>query len=91
MVAAASPQDFNQTPLLGDVDLFALDKPLQEAVAANDAAAEAPALSSFGRQWGRAALIEQARLADKNPPRLEGDAVEFDPAYHAFMTDSMAA
>jgi putative acyl-CoA dehydrogenase len=91
MTEAASSQEFNQAPPLGDVDLFAIDKPLQEAVAANGAAAEAPALFSFGRQWGRAALIEQARLADKNPPRLEGEVVEFHPAYHAFMTDSMAA
>ena len=50
-----------------------------------------PALSAFGRHWGRAELIEQARLADKNPPRLDGDVVEFHPAYHRFMADSMAA
>jgi len=85
------PEDFNQAPPLGDVDLFAIDRPLQEAVAANGAGAEAQALSSFGRHWGRAELIEQAGLADKNSPRLEGDAVEFHPAYHRFMADSMAA
>src|SRR5687768_2192365 len=85
------PQDFNQAPPLGDVDLFAIDRPLQEAVAANGAGSEAQALSSFGRHWGRAELIEQARLADINPPRLDGDVVEFHAAYHRFMTDSMAA
>ena len=85
------PEDFNQAPPLGDVDLFAIDRPLQEAVAANGAGAEAQALSSFGRHWGRAELIEQARLADRNPPHLEGEAVEFHPAYHRFMADSMAA
>ena len=85
------PEDFNQAPPLGDVDLFAIDRPLQEAVVANGAGAEAQALSSFGRHWGRAELIEQAGLADRNPPHLEGDAVEFHPAYHRFMADSMAA
>ncbi len=71
------PEDFNQAPPFGDVDLFAIDRPLQEAVAANGAGAEAQALSSFGRHWGRAELIEQARLADKNPPRLDAGVVEF--------------
>ena len=84
-------EDFNQAPPQGDVDLFAIDRPLQEAVAANGAGSEAQALSSFGRLWGRAELIEQARLADKNLPRLDGEVVEFHPAYHRFMTDSMAA
>src|SRR4051812_660160 len=86
-----SPEEFNQAPPLGDVDLFATDQPLQEAVAANGAGREMPELAAFGRQWGRAELIEQARLADNNPPRLDGDAVEFHPAYHRFMADSMAA
>src|SRR3954464_372293 len=86
-----SPEEFNQAPPLGDVDLFATDQPLQEAVAANGAGREMPGLAAFGRQWGRAELIEQARLADKNPPRLDGEVVTFDPAYHRFMSDSMAA
>src|SRR5688500_20321942 len=85
------PEDFNQAPPLGDVDLFAIDRPLQEAVAANGVGPEAQALSSFGRQWGGAELIEQAGLADKNPPRLDGEVVEFHAAYHRFITDSMAA
>jgi putative acyl-CoA dehydrogenase len=90
-MADAAPDDFNQAPPLGDIDLFTLDLPLREAVAANGAGAEAAALSAFGRQWGRAELTEQAELADRNPPRLEGEAVEFHPAYHRFMTDSMSA
>src|SRR5689334_22612232 len=83
--------DLNQAPPLGDVDLFARDKPLQEAVAVNGAGGQVHALSSFGREWGRAELVEQARLADKNPPRLDGEVVTFDPAYHRFMSDSMAS
>jgi putative acyl-CoA dehydrogenase len=59
-MADAAPDDFNQAPPLGDIDLFTLDLPLREAVAANGAGAEAAALSAFGRQWGRAELTEQA-------------------------------
>src|SRR3954452_3362770 len=50
-------------------------------------AGRAEPLSAFGRQWGRPELIDQARLADKNPPRLDGEIVEFHPAYHRFMAD----
>jgi putative acyl-CoA dehydrogenase len=84
-------EEFNQAPPWGDVDLFGVDRPLAEAVAANGAGREAEALSSFGRRWGAAALVEQARLADENPPKLHRDVVEFHPSYHRFMTESMAA
>lgn len=88
----------NQSPPFVDVDLFRLDRPLQEAVTANGAA-EADALSMFGRRWGSAEFAEQARLANENPPKLKTfdskgfrrDLVEFHPAYHAFMTESVAA
>jgi len=90
---------FNQTPPLEDFGLFASDRPLAEAIAANGAGQEAGALSSFGRHWGTAEMFEQARLADENPPKLQTfdargnrrDVVEFHPAYHRFMTESMAA
>ena len=89
---------FNQAPPLGDFDLFGNDRPLNEAVAVNGAGKDA-ALSSFGRHWGRAELVEQARFADENPPKLQtfdareprSGIVEFHPAYHHFMTESMAA
>ena len=38
----------NQSPPFEDVDLFVLDRPLQDAIAANGAAGEAAALSAFG-------------------------------------------
>ena len=79
----------NQAPPYGDVDLFASDPPLREAVAANGSAGEQQALAAFGRQWGSAAMFEQARIANENAPRLTGDVVEFDPAYHAFMAQSI--
>ena len=90
---------FNQSPAFEDVDLYACDRPLQEAVAANGAGSEAPALSEFGRRWGSAEFFEQARLANENEPALQTfdikgnrrDVVAFHPAYHRFMTESVAA
>ena len=89
----------NQSPPYEGIDLFASDRPLQEAVAANGARAEAAALSVFGRRWGTAAMFEQARLANDNPPKLRSfdakgfrrDGVEFHPAYHHFMAESIKA
>ncbi|HEY5963612.1 MAG TPA: acyl-CoA dehydrogenase family protein [Xanthobacteraceae bacterium] len=89
----------NQSPPFADVDLFAIDRALQEAVSANGAGAEAAALGAFGRRWGSAGMFDQARLANEYPPRLKtfdaqgrrSDTVEFHPAYDAFMAESIAA
>src|SRR5215213_11804849 len=90
---------FNQSPPYEDVDLFASDGALRDAVEANGAGAEMTALSDFGRHWGTAAMFDAARVANENTPKLktfdtEGfrrDVVEFHPAYHGFMTESMRA
>src|SRR5260370_1294529 len=89
----------NQSPPFADVDLFALDRPLQDAVRANGAAAEAKALAAFGRRWGAAEMFDLARRANENPPQLRAfdahgvrrDFIEFHPAYHLFMAESVAA
>jgi len=89
----------NQSPPFEDVDLFAGDAPLQDAVAGNGAGADAKALSAFGRHWGRAEMLELGRQANENPPRLRAfdphgfrrDFVEFHPAYHVFMAESVGA
>jgi putative acyl-CoA dehydrogenase len=88
---------FNQSPPFWDIDLFMCDRPLRDAVAANGAGGEAALLSEFGRRWGAAAMFENARLANENTPKLKThdvkgfrrDVVEFHPAYHAFMAQSM--
>jgi putative acyl-CoA dehydrogenase len=80
-----------------DVDLYGSDRRLQEAVAANGGGKEAAALSEFGRYWGRAETLERARAANEYPPRLRTfdpngfrlDTVEFHPAYHQFMAESI--
>src|SRR4051794_37205426 len=89
---------FNQSPPFEDVDLFATDRALQEATRHNGVD-DAPALGALGRHWGTADMMAQARLANEYTPRLKTfdakgfrqDVVEFHPAYHQFMTTSMAA
>jgi putative acyl-CoA dehydrogenase len=88
---------FNQSPPFEDVDLFAGDRPLRDAVEANGAGGEAAALSEFGTRWGAASKFESARMANENTPKLKlfdtkgyrRDVVEFHPAYHDFMAESM--
>ncbi len=90
---------FNQSPPFVDVDLYAADQPLRDAVAAHGCAAENAALSKFGTHWGAADLAEHARLANENTPKLRTfdgkgfrrDVVEFHPSYHALMAESMSA
>jgi len=92
-------QVLNQSPSFEDVDLFALDRPLQDAIAANGAAGETAPLSAFGRRYGSAEMLDEARRANENPPKLASfdrkgfrrDTVEFHPAYHRFMGESIAA
>ncbi|HVG50505.1 MAG TPA: acyl-CoA dehydrogenase family protein [Xanthobacteraceae bacterium] len=94
-----SHEVFNQSPPFVDVNLYALDRPLQDAVAANGAKGEAAALTAFGKHWGTAQMADQARFANRSRPELrifdpKGfrlDIVEFHPAYHAFMADSIGA
>src|SRR5271155_1773056 len=66
---------FNQSPPYENVDLFSSDAPLQDAVKANGAASEAPALVAFGRKWGTADMFALGRRANENPPKLHS----FDP------------
>ncbi len=90
---------FNQSPPYENVNLFASDTPLKEAVAANGAGSDAAALSAFGSQWGTAEMFALGRRANENPPKLaifdakgfRRDTVEFHPAYHQFMMQSVAA
>jgi len=95
----ATHEVFNQAPPFEDVDLFALDRPLREALAANGGAAAETELSAFGRHWGSAAMAERGRVANENPPKLRTfdargnrrDVVEFHPAYHELMAHSAHA
>jgi putative acyl-CoA dehydrogenase len=90
---------FNQSPPFEDVDLFSVDRPLVDAVAANGGAEAAKELSDFGRHWGSAAMAARGRTANENTPKLRSfdargnrrDEVEFHPAYHELMAHSAHA
>jgi putative acyl-CoA dehydrogenase len=89
----------NQSPPYVDIDLFGSDAPLQSAVAGNGGGNDTADLFAFGRRWGTAAMFDLARAANENTPSLKTfdskgfrlDMVEFHPAYHGFMGESMAA
>src|SRR3954451_3361944 len=90
---------FNQSPPFEDVDLFTLDRPLVDAVAANGGEAAEKELSEFGRHWGSAAMAARGRVANENTPKLRRfdargnrrDEIEFHPAYHELMAHSARA
>src|ERR1700737_3790841 len=89
----------NQSPPFEDVDLFALDRPLSEAVAANGGASAENELAEFGKHWGSAVMAARGRVANENTPKLRTfdsrgnrrDEVEFHPAYHELMAHSAHA
>jgi putative acyl-CoA dehydrogenase len=89
---------FNQSPPYEDIDLFSSDLPLLEAVRANGGDSESVALSEAGRRWGSAEMFALGREANENPPKLHAfealgfrnDTVEFHPAYHQLMRESVA-
>ena len=95
----ATHEVFNQSPPFEDVDLYGLDRPLIEAVAANNGAYAQQELSEFGKRWGSSAMAERGRIANESTPKLRTfdsrgnrrDEVEFHPAYHELMARSAHA
>ena len=98
-VSFATHEVLNQSPPFVDVDLFTLDPPLADAVAANGGVLAKQELIEFGQHWGSAAMAERGRLANENTPKLRTfdskgnrrDEVEFHPAYHELMARSAHA
>ncbi len=88
---------FNQAPPL--TGFSTADEPaLLEAVRRDGADRGEAELRELGALAGSAAVQEQARLAEENPPRLHThdryghriDEVEFHPAWHQLMTTAVA-
>ncbi len=83
----------NQPPERGDLDLWAGDRPLREAMARAGAAARSDLLAGFGAGAGTEEMRAAGRLANRFPPELRVfdrggrriDEVTFHPAYHALM------
>src|SRR3981081_4711813 len=96
---SAAHEVLNQSPPFEDVDLFAVDRPLAEAVAANGGASADKELSEFGKHWGSAEMAARGRVANENTPKLwtfdsrgnRRDQIEFHPAYHELMARSAHA
>ena len=84
----------NQVAPFADINLYACDLALREALLREGAAAEVDALHALGERLGRAETLELARLANRNGPVLVNfdgggrriDEVEFHPAWHSLMT-----
>src|ERR1700739_3975094 len=96
---SATHEVFNQSPPFEGVDLFTLDRPLADAVAANGGAAAQKELSDFGKHWGSAAMAARGRTANENTPKLRTfdakgnrrDEVDFHPPYHELRAHSAHA
>jgi len=88
----------NQVPPLSDVNLYASDIALTEAVAREGGAGSARALNAFGLTAGSSEAQELAREANATLPRLEThdrygrrlDVVTYHPSYHELMRISCA-
>ena len=95
----ATHEVFNQTPPLADVNLAALDAPLIGAARAFGTEGDQDALIAHGARLGTADVLDLGRVANENPPQLRPfdargnryDYVEFHPAYHELMRDSIGA
>ena len=89
----------NQPPPFEDVNLFASDSVLREAVIREGGAAHAERIDRFGAQMGTAENWALAAAAHHHLPELRSfdrygrriDEVEYHPAYHAVMREGIAA
>lgn len=89
----ATHEVFNQSTPFEDVDLYALNRPLQAALAAFAPGIDTAELQALGRACGSAAMQRDARLANHHAPLLHThdrfgrrvDRVEFHPSYHALL------
>ncbi|GLQ04908.1 acyl-CoA dehydrogenase family protein [Sneathiella chinensis] len=87
----------NQPAAMGDINLYAIDVALQEAVQRENATWAEPEMTGFGAVMGRAESRDLARQADKHSPEIRPfdpygrriNEVEFHPAYHDLMGIAM--
>ena len=84
----------NQAEPFENVNLFACDSALREAVEREGAGWAADGLRALGQRLGRAGVLNLARQANANGPRLLAydraghriDEIEFHPAWYELMT-----
>ncbi len=98
-VGSTTHEVLNQPPLLGDVDLFALDAALREGLVREGAAWASEATQRYGRLCGSVEMQLAGAQANENLPRLRShdrhgnriDEVEYHPAWHRLMREAVAA
>jgi putative acyl-CoA dehydrogenase len=84
---------FNQAPPFAGINLFTCDPALQEALAREGGGWAAQDLVALGARLGTPEMLDLARVANANGPRLVSydrsgvrvDEVEFHPAWHRLM------
>jgi len=89
----------NQPPPFEDIDLFATDRALADAVSRAGGAVHAERLGALGRRAASAEVIDWGVEANRNPPILDThdrwgrriDEVRFHPAYHRLMALGLEA
>ena len=85
---------FNQAAPFGDVNLLHCDPALREALEREGAGWAGAELDALGARLGRHEVLDLARAANANGPRLLNfdrsgrrvDEIEFHPAWHELMT-----
>jgi putative acyl-CoA dehydrogenase len=90
---------FNQPEPLVDVNLYAGNPALREALAFHLPGRDESTSLALGARWGSAEWQTHARLANTHLPRLQThdrfgrriDRVEFHPSYHALMAEAIGA
>lgn len=98
-MAATTHEVFNQPAPLVDVNLFAVNRPMQAALKFNAPALDTAPLQALGQVVGSGDMQTHARLANVHTPQLKThsrfghriDSVEFHPSYHALMTEAVGA
>lgn len=98
-MAATTHEVFNQPAPLVDVNLFAVNRPMQAALKFNAPALDTEPLQALGQVVGSGDMQTHARLANVHTPQLKThsrfghriDSVEFHPSYHALMTEAVGA
>ncbi len=87
----------NQAEPLAGANLFRINRPLRDALAALGPELDTSRLDRAGAEFGSAAMQQHARLANHHRPVLHThdrlgrrtDQVEFHPSYHALMASAL--
>jgi putative acyl-CoA dehydrogenase len=87
----------NQAAPFEGVDLFAANRPLQDALTLHHPGFDRARFTALGVEAGSAAMQQHARLANTHGPELRShdrvgrriDQVEFHPSYHVLMASAL--